>query len=164
MSGAEDGPTPGYRPCVAVLLVNRDGRVFVGRRKGAGESGWQVPQGGIDPGEDPLDAARRELHEEIGTDKAEPIGACARWLDYDLPAWVEKTGWRERYRGQSQKWFAFRFTGRDDDIDVARHDPPEFDAWRWAELDELPALIVDFKRPVYEAAVAALRETVEDAR
>ncbi|HTW54782.1 MAG TPA: RNA pyrophosphohydrolase [Stellaceae bacterium] len=148
-----------YRPCVGVVLVNKDGKVFVGRRVGMpdGLSAWQMPQGGIDAGETPLEAARRELYEETGTDKAEFVAETRDWLCYDLPTSLIPKRWGGRYCGQRQKWFLMRFTGQDIDIDLARHEI-EFDAWRWAEPAELPGLIVDFKRPVYVALLDEFRE------
>ena len=114
-----DSELPLYRPGVGIMLLNRDGPVFVGRRidMPAGLAAWQMPQGGIDPGETPREAAFRELREEIGTDKAEILGETESWLHYDLPAEIAGNPWGGRYRGQRQKWFAMRFTGRDGDID-----------------------------------------------
>lgn len=152
-------PLP-YRPNVGAVLFNRDGRVFVARRadlpnaEGA-PGGWQLPQGGIDTGEDPRTAVLRELAEEIGTDRAVIIGEYPEWLTYDLPPNLVGVALKGRYRGQRQRWFALRFTGEDSDIRLD-HDPhPEFDAWRWAKLEELPALAVDFKRPIYEILAAS---------
>jgi putative (di)nucleoside polyphosphate hydrolase len=145
-------PQPGYRPCVGVLLLDRSGRVFVGERVDT-PGAWQMPQGGIDAGETPLAAARRELLEEAGTDKVELIAESAGWYAYDLPEELRPRFWGGRFKGQTQKWLAFRFLGADEDIDIAtRH--PEFGRWRWMDMRELPAHIVPFKRAVYERVVA----------
>lgn len=150
-----------YRPCVGVLLFNRAGDVFVGRRIDTPE-GWQMPQGGIDDGESPAKAALRELEEEIGTARAEIVAETRDWLRYDLPEHLVGKVWRGRWRGQTQKWFACRFLGQDGDIDLqTRH--PEFDDWRWTGLDTLAGLIVPFKRATYEAVVAELGPAVREA-
>ena len=143
-----------YRLNVGAVLFNSAGRVLVARRadlpnaEGA-PGGWQLPQGGIDADEDPRSAVLRELAEEIGTDRAEIIGEHPEWLTYDLPAGLLGVALRGRYRGQRQRWFALRFTGADADIRLDADPHPEFDAWRWAALAELPGLAVDFKRPIY---------------
>lgn len=151
---------PGYRPAVGIMLINPLGLVFVGRRVDREEEAWQMPQGGIDAGESPRQAALRELGEEVGTDKAEIIGETPGWLRYEVPAELVPPNWDPRHRGQDQKWFAMRFTGHDSDIALDAH-TPEFSAWRWVEADELIRLIVPFKRPVYEQVVAAFRPTIE---
>ena len=139
----------GYRPGVGIMLLAPDRRVFVGRRRDMAGENWQMPQGGIDAGETPLAAARRELHEEVGTDKAELLAESAHWFTYDVPESIATRLWRPwRYRGQSQKWFAMRFTGADCDIDLDTHHP-EFNAWKWVAASELPQLIVPFKRQLY---------------
>jgi putative (di)nucleoside polyphosphate hydrolase len=139
----------GYRSAVGVMLLSRMGEVFVARRIDMPMMpAWQMPQGGIDPGETPVQAALRELKEEIGTDKAEILGESSRWLKYDLPAELARGVWGGRYRGQRQKWFAMRFTGNDTDIDLAT-DHPEFDAWKWIQPEQLPEMIVPFKRQLY---------------
>lgn len=149
-----------YRPNVGAVLFNRDGLVFVARRadmpnaEGA-PGGWQLPQGGIDEGEDPRRAVLRELREEIGTDNAEVIGEYPEWLTYDLPPALLGIAWRGRYRGQRQRWFALRFTGQDSDIRLDLDPHPEFDAWRWITLQELPGIAVAFKRPIYEVLAKA---------
>lgn len=163
-----EGSALPYRPCVGVALLNRDGLVFIGRRKREagpehvdGDRAWQMPQGGIDDGEEPLAAALRELHEEtnVPADAVTLLGETRDWLAYDLPPAVMKQAWKGRYRGQRQKWFAFGLTGSEAVIDVdapggGRH-KPEFEAWRWERLEALPDLIIPFKRPVYEGVVAA---------
>lgn len=138
------------------MLIGPDGRVFVGNRADTPGEHWQMPQGGIDEGETPREAALRELHEEVGTDRAEIVAEYPDWLSYDLPPEISGRIWGGRYRGQMQRWFALRFTGTDEDIDLARHHR-EFTAWRWEEVDRLPALVVGFKREVYRKVVAAFR-------
>ena len=138
------------------MLFNRDGKVFVGRRIDQTVEGWQMPQGGIDKGETPEQAARRELLEEVGTDKAELAGEMDDWVTYDLPAHLVGIAFRGKYKGQRQKWFALRFTGQDSEIDLTAHDP-EFSDFQWVSLDALPALIVPFKRETYRAVIAAFK-------
>ncbi|HVZ10507.1 RNA pyrophosphohydrolase [Rhodopila sp.] len=143
-----------YRPNVGAVLFNRDGLVFVARRADMPNAegpagGWQLPQGGIDEGEDPRQAVFRELEEEIGTCNAEIIGEHPDWLTYDLPSNLVGIAWRGRYRGQRQRWFAMRFLGGDNEIRLDLDPHPEFDAWRWVRLTELPALAVSFKRSIY---------------
>jgi putative (di)nucleoside polyphosphate hydrolase len=137
----------GYRPAVGIMLLNRDNRVFVAQRREM-PGAWQMPQGGIDPGEEPRQAAFRELAEEIGTANAEVIAESAQWLRYDLPPELVGRVWGGRYRGQAQKWFAMRFLGRDEEIDLET-EHPEFDAWQWIPAADLPRLIVPFKRQLY---------------
>jgi putative (di)nucleoside polyphosphate hydrolase len=150
-----------YRPCVGIMVLNRTGQVWIGRRHDApGEpegpgAWWQMPQGGIDETEDPAKAALRELHEETGIRSVEIVAESPGWYTYDLPPDLRPKAWGGRYRGQKQKWFAMRFTGRADEVALERPGhKPEFDAWRWAGLDELVGLIVPFKRGVYEQVVA----------
>ena len=137
-----------YRRGVGIMLLNDRNRVLVAQRIDFPGNAWQMPQGGIDPGERPLAAALRELKEEIGTDKAVPIAEAKRWLSYELPSELSGRLWRGRFRGQRQKWFLMRFTGHDRDIDLAT-EHPEFSAWKWAAPAELPRLIVPFKRQLY---------------
>lgn len=140
-----------YRPCVGIMLIDGAGRIFVARRRDTPDA-WQMPQGGIDDGETPRDAALRELKEETGTDNAAFLAESRDWLRYDLPPKLAAKTWKGRYRGQAQKWFAFRFKGRDDAFDLTAHQQ-EFDAWRWATPKEVMAGIVPFKRQVYEAVL-----------
>jgi putative (di)nucleoside polyphosphate hydrolase len=151
-----------YRRCAGLTVINRDGLVFIGRRKGGPEHVdethvWQMPQGGIDESEDPFKAALRELYEETNIRSVEKLGEIAEWLPYDIPRDIVGAAWSGKYRGQTQKWFALRFTGDDDEIDIAYpaggHEP-EFIAWRWEPLGHLPELVVPFKRPTYERVVA----------
>ncbi len=136
-----------YRRGVGVVLFNRVGQVFAARRLDAVDA-WQMPQGGIDEGETPWQAALRELEEEIGTARADFIAETADWLTYDLPAELVGKVWKGRYRGQTQKWFALRFTGVDTDIDI-NTEHPEFAEWRWVPFERLVDLIVPFKRELY---------------
>jgi putative (di)nucleoside polyphosphate hydrolase len=145
-------PLP-YRLGVGIMLLNNDNRVFVAKRIDMTSEAWQMPQGGIDEGEEPAVAALRELLEETGTDKATIIQESNGWLDYDLPAHLVPRLWGGRFRGQRQKWFAMRFTGVDSDIDIATAHP-EFSEWKWVEMRRLPDVIVPFKRQMYERIVA----------
>jgi len=144
-----------YRPCAGIMLVNRDGKVFVGQRIDSTLEAWQMPQGGIDDGEDALAAAIRELGEETGVapGKVELIAQTPDELFYDLPPEMIGKVWKGKYRGQRQRWFLFRFTGEDRDIDIATPQP-EFRAWRWSDPADLPAMIVPFKRDLYAQVVA----------
>ena len=155
----EDRP---YRLCAGLMVLNRAGHAFIGRRIGGPEPVddthvWQLPQGGIDPGEDPWPAALRELREETNMTSVQRLGEIAEWLTYDIPAEIAGHAWSGRYRGQKQKWYALRFTGDDGEIDVehpAGGHEPEFVEWRWEELQNLPELVVPFKRKVYQRVVA----------
>lgn len=149
-----------YRPCVGLMLLNPKGQVFVAQRVDVRGSAWQMPQGGIDEGEDPRDAALRELKEEIGTDRAEILAESQTWHNYDLPHHLVPRVWGGRYRGQTQKWFALLFQGRDEEIDLEAHDP-EFHTWCWADFERLPEMIVPFKRDVYDKVIEEFRPVVE---
>ena len=168
MTVATDLP---YRPCVGVMLLNPRGEVWVGRRAsraGRGEGGdkwWQMPQGGMNEGEDPEAAVRRELEEETGVRAVSVIARARRWYTYDLPPELMGVAWEGRYRGQTQLWFAARFEGQDSEIDLGPrpgHDV-EFDAWRWAPVNELPRLVVPFKRFVYGRVIEEFARVLPDA-
>ena len=151
-----------YRPCVGMMLINAAGLVFIGRRAGGIEHAadsyvWQMPQGGVDDGEDTWAAATRELFEETSARSVEKLGEISDWLTYDIPRTVAGRTWRGRYRGQRQKWYAMRFTGDDSEINLDNPGSgckPEFVSWRWEPMRNLPELIVPFKRPVYERVVS----------
>ena len=150
-----------YRPCVGLMVINQAGRVFIGRRTDGPEHVdrthvWQMPQGGIDAGEDPWPAALRELHEETSIKSVEKLGEVEEWLTYDIPRNIVGQAWKGKYRGQKQKWYAVRFMGSDGEINVLRPaggHKPEFIEWRWEPMRNLPGLIIPFKRPVYERVV-----------
>jgi putative (di)nucleoside polyphosphate hydrolase len=158
MSGYDEalGPHPGYRPCVGIFLLDPSRRVLVGQRIDTSGDAWQMPQGGIDAGEDPTRAALREMAEEIGTDRATLLAESRIWRAYDLPPVLAKRMWGGRYRGQTQKWLAFRFDGEDSDIRIDRRHA-EFRSWQWAEPAALVDLIVPFKRDVYLSVVDEFR-------
>jgi len=143
-----------YRPCVGIFLLNNDGLVFAGRRIDSRAEAWQMPQGGIDAGESPLQACMREMREEIGTNKAELVSQHDDWLYYDIPLPLADRLWQGRYKGQKQKWMALRFTGDDSDINIATEEP-EFCEWKWLSPHDLVDLAVPFKRDVYQNVLAA---------
>lgn len=153
-----------YRPCVGIMLLNKKGLVFIGRRrkqrqKIAGHE-WQMPQGGIDADEHPYDAARRELFEETNVSSTRLLAEAEEWFCYDVPPEFAKSSWKGRYQGQRQKWFALRFEGDDAEIDITAPGGgahAEFDAWRWEKMDRLPDLVIPFKRPVYERVIETFR-------
>ncbi len=152
-----------YRPCAGFMLVNAAGHVFVGQRIDPTAHGyWQMPQGGIDKGEDVREAALRELAEEIGVaaHMVEVIAQASRPICYDLPPELVGKVWKGKYRGQEQHWFLGRFLGEDADIDLEAHDPAEFNEWRWIEPALLPELIIPFKRAVYEEVLAEFRDLI----
>jgi putative (di)nucleoside polyphosphate hydrolase len=148
-----------YRPCVGVMLINAEGRIFAGQRKDNSVAAWQMPQGGIDGDEKPKQAALRELWEETGvtSDLVEFLAKSPGWVTYDLPDELIGKVWGGKYRGQRQRWLLFRYHGRDDQIDIAT-EHPEFSEWRWVTADEMLAAIVPFKRAVYDEVVAAFRD------
>ena len=149
-----------YRPGVGIMLLNSQRHVLVGQRIDNPTDAWQMPQGGIDPGETPVDAALRELEEEVGTDRAEVVAESRDWLSYDLPEDLVPVLWGGRYRGQRQKWFAMRFLGQDADINVET-DRPEFSAWKWLEPQALPDVIVPFKQPLYRQLLTEFAHCIE---
>lgn len=154
-----------YRPCAGVMLVNRDGLVFVGQRLDSTLEAWQMPQGGIDPGEDALEAAYRELWEETGVvrDHVELVASAPEELWYDLPEDLVGKVWKGKWRGQRQRWFLFRFLGTDTDVNIVTAEP-EFRAWRWAEPADLPDLIVPFKRELYQKLLGIFADALATAR
>jgi putative (di)nucleoside polyphosphate hydrolase len=155
-----------YRRCAGMMVLNRDGLVFIGRRASGPEHidathVWQMPQGGIDPGEEPYPAALRELQEETKIRSVAKLGEMSEWLAYDIPRDIVGQARGGKYRGQTQKWYALRFTGDDGEIDIEHPDgghEPEFIAWRWVAMDELPSLVVPFKRAIYERVVAEFKK------
>lgn len=152
----DDDPHPGYRPNVGVVLFDRRGRVWLGRRAGApGPDNWQFPQGGVDKGEDLLSAARRELAEETGVTSATLLGRAEGWIAYDFPPGMGGSKAARGFKGQSQAWFAFRFEGSDDEVDLEGHHDVEFDRWRWAELAEALDRVAVFKREAYRRVIDA---------
>ena len=159
-----------YRDCVGIAVFNSEGKVFIGHRQPGDDSEvaaelgapWQMPQGGMDEGEDPLRAALRELHEETNISAVSLLAEAPEWIYYDLPDEALGVALKGRYRGQRQRWFAFAFTGQESEIDVltpggGKH-PAEFDQWRWEHLSRLPSLIVPFKKGAYEKVVAAFAD------
>lgn len=164
-----------YRPCVGAMVLNGEGRVWIGRRVNDVNSEvtpdmlqlWQMPQGGIDKQEDPLEAVKRELYEETGIRSVSLLAQAPDWINYDLPKDKIGVALKGKYRGQTQRWFAFRFEGNESEIAI--NPPPgghdaEFDDWRWAPMQDLPDLVVPFKRKVYEDVVAAFAHLVEPAK
>lgn len=137
-----------YRPCVGMMLFNKQGLIFVGQRLDSNKSFWQMPQGGIEKNEDPKDAAFRELNEEIGTDNAIIISELDNWLKYDLPTNLASRLWKGKFIGQKQKWFAMKFLGSDKEINI-RTTNPEFSNWKWLDPTQLPNISVDFKKNIY---------------
>ncbi|NKB43534.1 MAG: RNA pyrophosphohydrolase [Alphaproteobacteria bacterium] len=151
-----------YRRGVGIVLLNNDGQVFVAQRIDTKEPAWQMPQGGIDKGEDPLTAAVRELKEETGITNATLIAETNDWLRYDLPPDLQTKMWKGKYLGQEQKWYLMRFTGTDDEINLdTKH--PEFSEWKWTDLRTIPELIVEFKRDLYWQIVDAFADHVRPA-
>lgn len=154
-----------YRRCVGIMVINKQGKVLVGRRNDSkyGSEAWQMPQGGIDKGEEPEAAAYREMEEEVGLTKksVDLIAHSPDWISYDLPKNLQGYALKGKYRGQRQKWFAFRLTGKDSDINIETA-IPEFDAWKWVKMKKLPDLIVDFKRDSYKQIVACFEHIGSD--
>jgi putative (di)nucleoside polyphosphate hydrolase len=159
-----------YRDCVGTAVFNHEGKVFIGRRK-AGEdpegspllgAPWQMPQGGIDKGEAPSASATRELYEETSIRSVEMVAEAPGWIYYDLPDEMIGIALKGKYRGQRQRWFAYRFTGSESEINVTAPGggemPAEFDMWRWEELEQLPNIIVPFKKQAYLEVVTAFRD------
>ena len=141
-----------YRPCVGIMLINKENKVFAGQRIDNRAEAWQMPQGGIDPGEEVEAACFREMEEEIGTSNARIIALHTDWLDYDIPEPLSNKLWDGKYRGQTQKWVALRFEGDDSEVNIETGEP-EFCSWRWVDPGQLSALAVPFKRQVYDAVL-----------
>jgi len=149
-----------YRPCVGIMILNKKGEIFVAKRIDTMVEAWQMPQGGIDEGEDATETAFREMEEEIGTRNADIISSHEGWLSYDLPDHLIGKVWKGKYRGQRMKWFLMQYLGQDSDINI-NTDHPEFSEWKWISIDDLVQSIVEFKRPLYTQLVAHFGPTVK---
>lgn len=146
-----------YRPSVGLMILNKKLEVFVGRRLDTKADAWQMPQGGIDPGETPEKAALREMKEEIGTNDAKIVAVTKQWYKYDLPEFLIPKLWNGQYRGQRQKWFLLEFLGKDEDININSAEV-EFSDWRWVNLEDLPHMIVSFKKSLYISVIEEFRD------
>lgn len=152
-----------FRPGVGMMIIDKDNRVFVGRRVDSKSDAWQMPQGGIDLGETPSSAALREMEEEIGSSKGEIIAESKRWYSYRLPEFLINKLWGGQYCGQRQKWFLIRFTGQDGDINInTKH--PEFDSWRWMDFNELLDHIIPFKYKLYSKVISEFKEIIDSKK
>lgn len=161
---SRQAPPEGYRLCAGAAVFNRTGKVFAGRRVGMPAEApfaWQLPQGGLDAGETPEQGARRELLEETGICSVKLIAEIDQWLTYDFPAEILGKKFK-KYKGQTQRWFAYEFTGADTEIDLNADGTPEFQQWDWVSLNSIPSLIVPFKRTVYEAIVSAFKPVADE--
>lgn len=150
-----------YRPCVGIMLLNADNKIFIARRRDQSVEAWQMPQGGIDKGEAAREAAFRELREETSVKSVDLIEEADRWFTYDLPEHLIGVALKGKFRGQKQRWFAMRLTGGEQEINLDT-EHPEFDAWQWATADEVIDLIVPFKKPLYEEVTAAFSHLLRD--
>lgn len=148
-----------YRPSVGLMIINDKFEVFVGKRLDSRTEAWQMPQGGIDDGEVPGGAVLREMKEEIGTDNAEILAETKQWYHYDLPFYLISKLWNGRYRGQRQKWFLLKYLGADEDIKID-NEHPEFIAWKWVKMEELPQIIVPFKKDLYISVIEEFRDVI----
>lgn len=150
-----------YRPCVGIVLFNSQGKVFIGERIDV-PGAWQLPQGGVDPGENVEQATLRELKEEVGSNNAEIIFICPNEMSYDFPDHLIGKAWNGKYRGQSQTWVALKFLGDDSEINLSAHFSPEFRDWKWVDFHDVPALAVPFKRDTYNLVVKELSHVIDN--
>ena len=148
-----------YRKCVGLVIINKDNKIFVGKRIDSNLNAWQMPQGGIEPGENPLVAGLREMEEEIGTKNVEYLDEINSWLNYDIPSNLSEKLWNGQYRGQTQKWLAYRFLGKNDEINIKTKNP-EFIEWKWILPDKLPEVIVNFKKEMYIKLLKIIKEFI----
>ena len=146
-----------FRPCVGLVLINHDGLIFLGQRLDSNLDAWQMPQGGIDYGETPYQAGLREMMEEVGTNNVEFLGEMEEWLDYEIPNKLAKRLWDGKYIGQTQKWLAFRFLGKDEEININTKDP-EFSTWKWEKANQALKLAVPFKKDIYKKVIEKYNE------
>ena len=145
---------------VGAVVLNKNNKVFVGKRKDNPVDKWQMPQGGVNEGEELIDAMKRELEEETGIKKIKILKEIDGWSEYELPSYLLGKIWRGKYRGQKQKWFIVRFLGSDSEIDLEKY-KPEFIEWRWLEIEKLPGVIVEFKRKIYEELLPKIRSSID---
>ena len=148
-----------YRKCVGLVIINKDNKIFVGKRIDSNLNAWQMPQGGIEPGEDPFIAGLREMEEEIGTKNVEYLDEINSWLNYDIPSNLSEKLWNGKYKGQTQKWLAYRFLGINDEINIKTKNP-EFIDWKWESHKNLPSLAVPFKRDIYLQVIAGFKKYI----